>query len=372
MAAGRTLRSLLSRRRRGENEEEEDDEGGPVAVEDSQSEASNLSEGEGEEGDASGSDDVDGVEAITAQTKTDVSPVESKSKRARKLRKRSIKQDRDALADSSEPQNNFKAMADTEAMMNGLGISEEREIGEQEAVDFENMESTSATVPNAVTTNGNGFAPTERQRREQHEEYRRKRDSNPAFIPNRGNFFMHDTRGQANGQAPRSQGPFPGRPRPRGGLNVGGPFSPANQTARAERAAEQTWKHDLHDTINEELPAHPSHLKAPTGHEASANNVPRAMSSKALGQPRVLNFSMERVLGLVQIHVSFPGMKAPASFPNIKWKQYTRLPDHRPPLRRDKAVQVLLPGGSPKPAFPQTERSFVFIPRQNRPKCSIR
>lgn len=71
-------------------------------------------------------------------------------------------------------------------------------------------------------------APFERRRRE-HEEYRKKRDEDPAFVPNRGAFFMHDHRHAgpaANGFRPFGRGGAlrGGRGRGRGGF--GGPFSP--------------------------------------------------------------------------------------------------------------------------------------------------
>lgn len=48
-------------------------------------------------------------------------------------------------------------------------------------------------------------------------------------------------------------------------------------------------------------------------------------------------------------------------------KKHTRLPQHRPPLRRDKPVRISLPGHPPRYIFPSTERSFIFIPRALRP-----
>jgi hypothetical protein len=48
-------------------------------------------------------------------------------------------------------------------------------------------------------------------------------------------------------------------------------------------------------------------------------------------------------------------------------KQHTRLPQHRPPLRRDKPVRISLPGQAPRYIFPAVERSFIFIPRAQRP-----
>lgn len=83
--------------------------------------------------------------------------------------------------------------------MNGLQISQE---GQDEAVDFANTaEDDGMATTSTAPTNGNPIHPAQRQRLE-HEDYKKKRDSDPAFIPNRGNFFMHDTRGQPNGQVP--------------------------------------------------------------------------------------------------------------------------------------------------------------------------
>lgn len=66
--------------------------------------------------------------------------------------------------------------------------------------------------------------PVERRRRE-HEDYKKQRDENPAFVPNRGAFFMHDHRHA--GPAANGFRPF-GRPgRGRGGRGgIGGPFAP--------------------------------------------------------------------------------------------------------------------------------------------------
>lgn len=65
--------------------------------------------------------------------------------------------------------------------------------------------------------------PVERRRRE-HEDYKKQRDENPAFVPNRGAFFMHDHRHA--GPAANGFRPF-GRGRGRGGRGgIGGPFAP--------------------------------------------------------------------------------------------------------------------------------------------------
>lgn len=63
----------------------------------------------------------------------------------------------------------------------------------------------------------------------------------------------------------------------------------------------------------------------------------------------------------------FPGLKEPKSFSGIPIKRYTKLPDHRPPLRRDKPVRISLPNRPPRYVFPAVDRSFIFIPRALRP-----
>ena len=67
-------------------------------------------------------------------------------------------------------------------------------------------------------------AAYEHSRRE-HEEYRRRRDADPAFVPNRGAFFMHDYRTAApSGNGFRPFGRGRGGRGGRGG--VGGPHAP--------------------------------------------------------------------------------------------------------------------------------------------------
>ncbi len=377
MAAGRTLRSLVSRRRRAGDEGE--DEEGPVYVEDSQSEGSVLTEPDDEEEVDGGSvagqgatESRSGEAAKEEPTTTDG----ASSKKGRKPSKQAGTNGTDA-SDVSPPaqvQSEFKAVADTEAMMNGLDINEKGKA-QAEAVDFEDDgQSTAGTAP--PRTNGSTLPAAERQRRD-HEEYRKKRDANPAFIPNRGNFFMHDTRGQTHGPAPPQRGAWGGRGRGRGVPDVGGPFSPANQMASAERAAQQTWKHDLHDTINEETiapptqPGNPAFMPPRQQSNYSAHLFPKpAMqpnnAPSASAQPSVISFDSTIYLGTLQVRVKLPGMKAPVALAEAKARRYVRLPNHRPPLRRDKPVRVFLPGIQ-RYIFPATDRSFIFIPRQMRP-----
>lgn len=72
------------------------------------------------------------------------------------------------------------------------------------------------------------------------------------------------------------------------------------------------------------------------------------------------------MLGNVSVRVLLPGMTQEKLFP-AALKKHTRLPQHRPPLRRDKPVRISLPNHPPRYIFPSTERSFIFIPRALRP-----
>lgn len=60
-------------------------------------------------------------------------------------------------------------------------------------------------------------------------------------------------------------------------------------------------------------------------------------------------------------------MAGKVAVPNVVKKHHTLLPQHRPPLRRDKPVRVSIPETAPRYIFPSVDRSFIFIPRALRP-----
>jgi CASC3/Barentsz eIF4AIII binding len=86
-------------------------------------------------------------------------------------------------------------VSDTEAMMNGLRVSESaEEITEEIHFDQLNKpEDKIGRAPSAPPTESRRETFAERKRRE-HEEYIRARDEDPAFVPTRGGFFLHDKR----------------------------------------------------------------------------------------------------------------------------------------------------------------------------------
>lgn len=212
MAPARKRTNNIARRRRIDDE----DEAQSVATlqDDSQSDASILSDVD-EDADADNSDlsEVDSAPSLT-QGKT-----KRKANGARDARARSgaARQPSPPIARSDAA---FTTLKETEMMMNGLEIPDGG--NQAETVDFETGQTHAEGAPAVGPPSPRPETFGERKRRE-HEEYKKKRDSDPAFIPNRGAFFMHDHR-----HAPGQNGfrPVGGRGRGRG-APIGGPFSPA-------------------------------------------------------------------------------------------------------------------------------------------------
>ncbi|KAK8069145.1 hypothetical protein PG994_005761 [Apiospora phragmitis] len=144
--------------------------------------------------------------------------------------------------------------------MSGLSISDQPGAQESGQGDDAN-ESVSASksgapivVSSAIMDQPQDGPPFERRRRE-HDEYRRRRDEDPSFVPNRGAFFMHDHRHagpSANGFRPFGRG---GRGRGRGG-GIGGPFAPFHHQVHntADPTVSAPWAHDMHEIVTEPAP----------------------------------------------------------------------------------------------------------------------
>lgn len=212
-------KNLITSRRRVEDEGEEEE--GSVAAEledDSLSEGSAISDAD-EDADAEGSD------------ATDVDDSGSRGVSQNKVEENGYIRDKQGSGEqetkASDKAPITAATADTEAMMNGMKISHETSGAEE--IMFEDMVENTELPPlqqseaQNVAVAGRQETLADRRRRE-HEEYRKKRDADPAFVPNRGGFFMHDSRSAASG----SNGfRLYGKGRGRGRGFVGGPFSPA-------------------------------------------------------------------------------------------------------------------------------------------------
>ena len=211
MGAPRQKNLIKSRRRVEDDGEEEEGSMAAGVEEDSFSEGSAISDAD-DDADAEGSDGSD-----TSPPWTD-SKAEAAANGHRERLSNAAPQSRSAPSKSPLP----ATMNDTEAMMNGLKVSGEVEEG----TNFEDLGKQPEGEPQlGVAHEGHAEALTsdsvgERRRRE-HEEYKKKRDADPAFVPNRGVFFMHDHRSAAPGQ--NGFRPF-GRGRGRGRGPMGGPY----------------------------------------------------------------------------------------------------------------------------------------------------
>lgn len=122
--------------------------------------------------------------------------------------------------------------SDMDLMLNGLkishhGIPEEihyEDLRDDADIQEQDQQPSPPVVKSTAQMDQPQELPHERRRRE-HEEYKKKRDADPAFVPNRGAFFMHDHRHSgpaANGFRPFGRGRG-GRGRP----GIGGPYAPS-------------------------------------------------------------------------------------------------------------------------------------------------
>ena len=84
-------------------------------------------------------------------------------------------------------------------------------------------------------------------------------------------------------------------------------------------------------------------------------------------QPPNRSFSKTTRKGNVQVRILLSGMSEPVVFSSVPVNSHTKLPHHRPPLRRDKPVRISIPHMPIRYIFPSTDRSFIFIPRALRP-----
>jgi len=125
---------------------------------------------------------------------------------------------------------------------------------------------------------------------------------------------------------------------------------------------EKPWAHDLHERLETT-----QKLDSTTEAQNSGPARPGEQEKASKPPPPNRTFSFSTVLGNVTVQISLPGMTEKITIPNVVRKQHTLLPQHRPPLRRDKPVRVSIPNEQPRYIFPSTERSFIFIPRALRP-----
>lgn len=122
----------------------------------------------------------------------------------------------------------------------------------------------------------------------------------------------------------------------------------------------------MHETVAEPQrpPARPRQMMEEEGPANGNGLIPTCRPNST---PINRTLSTEKHIGNAQVRVFLPNMPTPTVFSGVPVKQYTKLPDHRPPLRRDKPVRISLPDNPPRYIFPAADRSFIFIPRAMRP-----
>lgn len=355
MAPHRRNIGASRRRRRDDEGEEEGSDGG--LDDDSLSEGSDMSH-QDDDADAETSDGSEDDEASTATPQGDQANGIQVNGSGTQSGQRSERRN----ATSPGEQGNNPTVSDTEAMLNGLQLSgDSSQVAE---VHFDNTKEEQPGQQEGGTSSGPLTDPkretfAEKKRRE-NERYVKERDKNPAFVPTRGSFFLHDKRSTepgTNGSRP----PNKSKSRPYGLIVDGN----VQRSQPKSDASEGLWTHDLHDTVaGDDPPASKPTSTAPNATSVPANYpVPTAPRSS----PPNRSFSSTVLIGNVPVVVFLPGMARPTQARPVPKKQHTRLPQHRPPLRRDKPVRISLPGQNPRYIFPSTERSFIFIPRALRP-----
>lgn len=173
MAPHRRHFGTSRRKRRDDDGEDEGSLAGDLE-DDSLSEGSVDSQQEDEDADVEGSETED--EVPTAKTK------DAKNG------------GREARSNSTSPiKPGLKStVSDTEAMLNGLKVSDNPEEIQYDQLN-QGRELQTGRTPSAPPTEPKRETLATRKRRD-HDKYAKERDQNPAFVPTRGSFFLHDKR----------------------------------------------------------------------------------------------------------------------------------------------------------------------------------
>lgn len=125
------------------------------------------------------------------------------------------------------------------------------------------------------------------------------------------------------------------------------------------------WAHDLHETVAQ--PENSTTATRPTQSSHGGQAVSATAPAIPHPQPPNRSFSRTTRTGKIPVRILLSGMAEPIVISAVPVNQHTRLPQHRPPLRRDKPVRVSIPDMPIRYIFPSTDRSFIFIPRALRP-----
>ena len=184
-----------SRRRRRDEEGEDESSINDELEDDSLSEGSVITHQEDDaDGEGTEESDDDDVSSKSPQ----VNKINGHQANGRTLR--TSRQHDSHNSGSPEKPSMGSTVSDTEAMMNGMKVSDQTSGMAETHFDDLKEESDPQTgrTPSAPPTDPSRETFAERKRRE-HEKYVKERDTNPAFVPTRGSFFLHDKRSSDTG-----------------------------------------------------------------------------------------------------------------------------------------------------------------------------
>ena len=378
-----------SRRRRREEEGEDEGSIDGGVEEDSLSEGSVVSHPDGEDADGEVTDESDDEVSTSVRAEDTTNghhthqhhprqhhhPQVNGGRRSKKTHPPSVRRH----SASPGKRQLTTTVSDTETMMNGLRVSDDTADGpEIDRIGNPKGDRSQQTgrTPSAPPTEQRRDSLVDKKRRDL-EKPAKEKEENPPFVPTRGSFFLHDKRstesapnGHKSSNKPKSRPyglivdgnvrRYVASPLPSSSLEVSDRFSHPVRTD----ASQGPWRHDLHDTV---AGAGPPPSKLAPAANAPVNHPPKPVPVAPKSAPPNRSFSSTTLIGNVPVVVFLPGMPTPVPCASVAKKQYTRLPEHRPPLRRDKPVRISLPGQPARYILPATERSFIFIPRALRP-----
>ncbi|KAK4104612.1 hypothetical protein N658DRAFT_483512 [Parathielavia hyrcaniae] len=364
-AAGVRRRKIIGQRRRLEDEAE--DEGAPdlADLDDDSVTDGSIASDEHDPGDDSDTSNIDDASPTSPNARKPLGNGHAKPAFRRRTGSEPLKS---PPAKPAQP-----VIADAESMLNQLSLADRGKDGDE--LHFDDLQhappakdTAPIVVSSSAATQQQPRLPQQEVKRREHEEYRRRRDEDPTFVPNRGAFFLHDHRHA--GPAANGFRPFPRGARGRGRGAFGNHFAPMSHAPPApDPITNGMWKHDMHEIVAEPQPPRQSrYLPNDEGPPNGNGVIPTAPTSNTSINRAM---STEKHIGNATIRVYIPSLGEPKSFAGVALKQYTKLPDHRPPLRRDKPVRISIPYHGapvmPRYIFPASDRSFIFIPRAMRP-----
>lgn len=190
MFSHRRKNIVASRRRRHDEDEEEGSQAGDV-------DDDSLSEG------SAPSNPDDDADADASDNSEDGPPLEKEGSLSNGHANgdASIAKDTSDQRQATSGQGLFATAAtDTAAMMNGLKLSDDTSAAPEINFDdmADEMDPDNTNTGKVISKSSKRETPAERKRRE-HEDYLKEKAENPAFVPTRGGFFLHDDRSSGTG-----------------------------------------------------------------------------------------------------------------------------------------------------------------------------